>query len=84
MTISGSNELINLGGALGSRYALLFAPLSIVQAIGGTTTLFVFAFGVALSVLWPRLARETLSSRELLQKGAAALCVAVGVVLIVR
>jgi len=84
LTISGSNELINLGGALGSRYALLFAPLSIVQAIGGTTTLFVFAFGVALSVLWPRLARETLSLRELLQKGAAALCVAVGVALIAR
>ena len=84
LTISGSNELINLGGALGSRYALLFAPLSIVQAIGGTTTLFVFAFGVAVSVLWPRLARETLSLRELLQKGAAALCVAVGVALIAR
>ncbi len=84
LTISGSNELINLGGGLGSRYALLFAPLSIVQAISGTTTLFVFAFGVALSVLWPRLARETLSFRDLLQKGAAALCVAVGVALVVR
>ena len=84
LTISGSNELINLGGSLGSRYALLFAPLSIVQAIGGTTTLFVFAFGVALSALWPRLARETLSLRELLQKGAAAFCVAVGVALVAR
>jgi uncharacterized membrane protein len=84
LTISGSNELINLGGSLGSRYALLFAPLSIVQAIGGTTTLFVFAFGVALSALWPRLARETLSLGELLQKGAAALSVAVGVALVAR
>ena len=81
LTINGSNELINLGGGLGNRYALMFAPLSIVQAISSTTTLFVFAFGVALSVLFPRLAHETLSSRDLLQKGAAAVFVALGVAL---
>src|ERR1700689_1797886 len=52
-SINASNELINLGGGLGNRYALLFAPLSIVQAIGSTTTLFVFAFGVLLSGFFP-------------------------------
>jgi threonine/homoserine/homoserine lactone efflux protein len=55
-----------------------------VQAIGSTTTLFVFAFGVALSVLFPRLARETLSLRDLVQKGTAALFVAAGVALVTR
>ena len=84
LTVSGANELINLGGTLGSRYALLLAPLSIVQAIGSTTTLFVFAFGVGLSASFPRLARETLSLRELTQKAAAALLVAVGVALVAR
>jgi len=84
LTISGTNELINLGGGLGSRYALLLAPLSIVQAIGSTTTLFVFVFGIGLSVMFPRLARETLSLRELAQKAAAALLVAVGVALVAR
>ena len=82
LTVSGSNELINLGGTVGSRYALMFAPLSIVQAIGSTTTLFVFAFGVAFSVFFPRFARETLSVRELAQKKTAALVVAVGVALV--
>ncbi len=84
LTINGSNELINLGGGLGNRYALMFAPLSIVQAIGSTTTLFVFAFGVVLSIFFPRLARETLSARELAQKGIAAAFVAVGVALVTR
>jgi drug/metabolite transporter (DMT)-like permease len=84
LTINGSNELINLGGGFGSRYALMFAPLAIVQTIGATTTLFVFAFGVALSVLVPQLARETLSPRDLLQKGAAAVLVALGVALVTR
>jgi uncharacterized membrane protein len=82
LSINGSNELINLGGGLGNRYALTFAPLSIVQAIGSTTTLFVFAFGVVLSLLWPGLGREDLSGRDLLKKGLAAVLVAVGVVLV--
>jgi hypothetical protein len=84
LSINGSNELINLGGGLGNRYALMFAPLSIVQAIGSTTTLFVFAFGVVLSVLWPSLGRETMSGRDLLQKGIAAVLVAAGVALVTR
>jgi len=84
LTINGSNELINLGGGLGNRYALMFAPLSIVQAISSTTALFVFAFGVVLSLLFPRLGRETLSLRDLLQKGAAAMLVALGVALVTR
>jgi drug/metabolite transporter (DMT)-like permease len=84
MSINGSNELINLGGGLGSRYALMFAPLSIVQAISSTTTLFVFVFGVLLSLLFPQLGRETLSWRDLLQKGTAAVLVALGVALITR
>lgn len=82
LSINGSNELINLGGGLGNRYALMFAPLSIVQAIGSTTTLFVFMFGVVLSIFFPSLGRENLSARELAQKGIAAVFVAVGVALV--
>lgn len=84
LTVNAVNELINLGGSLGTRYALLLAPLGIVQAIGSTTTLFVFVFGVLLSVFLPRLGRETLSRRELLHKGAAAVLVAVGALLVTR
>jgi EamA-like transporter family len=82
LSINASNELINLGGGLGSRYALLLAPLSLVQAIGSTTTLFVFAFGVVLSLVFPRLGRESLSGRDLAQKGIAAAFVVLGVALV--
>lgn len=82
LSVNASNELINLGGGLGNRYALLFAPLSIVQAIGSTTTLFVFAFGLVISLLYPRLGRENLSGRELAQKGIAAALVTAGVALV--
>jgi hypothetical protein len=84
LTIGGANELINLGGGLGMRYALLFAPLSIVQAIGSTTTLFVFALGGLLSLFFPQFGRERLSTRDLTQKGLAAILVTYGVVLVTR
>ncbi len=84
LAINGANELINLGGGLGNRYALMLAPLSIVQAIGSTTTLFVFSFGVMLSLCLPAYSRESIAARELIQKGGAALLVAAGVVLVSR
>jgi uncharacterized membrane protein len=82
LSINAVNELINLGGSLGTRFALVLAPLSLVQAIGSTTTLFVFGFGVLLSVCCPALAREDLSRREMLHKGLAAVLVAAGAALV--
>ena len=82
--INASNELINLGGGLGNRYALVLAPLSLVQAVGSTTTLFIFAFGVILSMFFPRLSTEDLSRGELIRKGLAAVLVATGVWLVSR
>jgi uncharacterized membrane protein len=84
LSINASNEIINLCGGLGNRYALMFAPLSLVQAIGSTTTLFVFAFGVILSLWYPGFGREDLSRTELAQKGIAAVLVAIGVALVSR
>jgi hypothetical protein len=81
IAINMSNELINLGGGLSNRYALMFAPLALVQAIGSTTTLFVFVIGVALTLLFPKVTQESLNTRELAQKGAAAVLVAAGIVI---
>jgi drug/metabolite transporter (DMT)-like permease len=84
LAINASNELINLGGGLSNRYALIFAPLALVQALGSTTTLFVFLIGVLLTLVFPKISTENLSAREFVSKGAAAVLVAAGVVLISR
>jgi drug/metabolite transporter (DMT)-like permease len=80
--INAANEIINLGGGLAARYASLLGPVSLVQAIGGTTSFFVFAFGVLLSLFFPKLGRENLSRRNLIQKGIAVTLIAAGVILI--
>ena len=81
LSINGANELINLSGGLGVRFASLLAPVAVVSAVSSTTTLFVFAFGVLLSWLAPTIAREDLSRNNLLRKGVAAAVAATGVVL---
>lgn len=81
LVTNGVNEAINLAGSVAARYALLLAPLSLVQAITSSTSLFVFLFGVALSLFSPALAREDLSPRNLLQKGACVALTALGATL---
>lgn len=82
LSVNGANELINLGGNLGMRYTLLFAPLGIVQAISSTTPFFVLFFGVILSLFFPSLGREEISFAGLIQKIIAITLVVAGVLLI--
>jgi drug/metabolite transporter (DMT)-like permease len=82
LSVNGANELINLGGNLGMRYTLLFAPLGIVQAINSTTPFFVLFFGVVLSLFFPSLGREKISFVGLMQKIIAISLVVAGVLLI--
>jgi uncharacterized membrane protein len=81
MGVNGANELINLGGGLAVRFASLLAPVALVSAVSSTTTLFVFLFGVLLTEFFPKLGREDMSARNLIQKGVSAVLVAAGVLL---
>jgi len=80
--VNAANELINLGGGLSVRFASLLAPVALVSAISSTTTLFVFAFGILLTLFFPKLGREDLTASNLARKGLGALLIAGGVVLV--
>jgi hypothetical protein len=80
--VNAANELINLGAGLGVRYATLLAPVALVQAISSTTTFFVFALGILLTLFFPGLGREDLSAGNLMRKGIGAVLIAGGVFLI--
>jgi uncharacterized membrane protein len=82
MGVNAANELINLGGGLGVRFASLLAPVALVSAISATSTFFVFLFGILLTLFFPKLGREDLSARNLIQKGLGGLLIMAGVVLI--
>jgi len=52
-----------------------------VQAIGGTTSFFVYVFGAILSLFAPKLGHEDMSRPALLRKGAAVALIVAGVIL---
>jgi len=80
--VNAANELINLGGGLGVRYASLLAPVGVVSAISASATFFVFLFGILLTLIVPRLGRESLSARNLVQKAVGGALIMAGVALI--
>jgi drug/metabolite transporter (DMT)-like permease len=80
--VNAANELINLGGGLGVRYASLLAPVGLVSAISATSTFFVFLFGILLTLFFPRIGREDLSPRNVIQKAAGGVLIMAGVVMI--
>src|ERR1700742_4437886 len=82
MGVNAANELINLGGGLGVRYASLLAPVALVSAISATSTFFVFLFGILLTLFFPRYGREELSARNVFQKAVGGVLIMAGVVLI--
>jgi drug/metabolite transporter (DMT)-like permease len=80
--VNAANELINLGGGLGVRYAMLLAPVAVVSAIAATTTLFVFGFGILLTLFLPKLGHEDLSRRNMIRKALGAVLISAGVALV--
>ena len=80
--VNAANELINLGGGLGVRYASLLAPVALVSAISATTTFFVFLFSILLTLFFPHLGREDLSARNVVQKAVGGILIMAGVGLI--
>jgi len=79
--VNAANELINLGGGLGVRFASLLAPVALVSAISATTTFFVFLISVLLTLFFPRLGHEDLSPRNVLQKAVGGVLIMAGVAL---
>jgi len=62
------NGFIILIGDLASFYALLFAPVALVFAVSGFQPLFVFIFGLVITLFFPHFGKESLEKSVLLQK----------------
>jgi drug/metabolite transporter (DMT)-like permease len=65
-------------------YATLLAPVALVLLVNSFQPLFVFTFGVVLTLFFPRVAEESLGRMKMLQKGAGIGLMLVGGYLISR
>ena len=68
IALSGINEIIAVVAGLAFTFAVLLAPLALVQTVNGFQPFFVFLYGLILTLFFPDIVTESLSRKHLLQK----------------
>jgi drug/metabolite transporter (DMT)-like permease len=81
--IALSRALFGVSEAV-TLYATLLAPVALVLVVNSFQPLFVFTLGIVLTLLLPRVAKESLDRRKMLQKGVGIGLMLVGGYLIGR
>jgi len=75
--IALSRMLVSVSEAV-TLYATLLAPVALVLLVNSFQPLFVFVLGIALTLFLPRVARESLRPKKMLQKGVGICLMLVG------
>ncbi len=76
------NELIFLIGEGALAFAVLLAPVALVQVVSGFQPAFVFVYGVLLTRFFPQFGVESMTKRHLLQKGIGIAVIILGTALL--
>lgn len=82
LAASSLNEIIFISADGMTAYATLLAPIALVMVVNGFQPIFVFAIGIILTLFFPKLGRESLSKRDLVQKILAIGIIALGTILL--
>jgi drug/metabolite transporter (DMT)-like permease len=81
--IALSRTLFSVSEAI-TLYATLLAPVALVLVVNSFQSLFVFALGIVLTLIFPRVAKESLDRTKLLQKAVGIAFMVAGGYLISR
>jgi uncharacterized membrane protein len=82
LSLNTLNETLAIIARASFEFATLMAPLALVWVVNGFQPVFVFGFGIILTLLLPKFVKEDLSARMLLQKGLFILLITAGAVLL--
>ncbi|MGC8901450.1 MAG: EamA family transporter, partial [bacterium] len=77
-SILNINEFIYIVGRMSNFYAIKLGPVSLVAVLGGTIPLFVFLFGLVLSIWFPDIIKEDITIASIITKLSAIALVACG------
>jgi drug/metabolite transporter (DMT)-like permease len=79
LALNGVNEVIAVAAKASFNFVSLLAPVALVSFVGGLQPLFVFLIGTALTLFLPKISKENIDARHLIQKIGAILVILVGV-----
>lgn len=82
ISINGVNEVVNIIAKIAMNFATLLAPLALVWVVNGFQPLFVFIFGIILTLFLPQLGEERIEKKYLLQKILAIIVMFIGTYLL--
>lgn len=72
-------ELLNIIAKLLVNFASLLAPLTLVLVVNGFQPLFVFVYGILITIFLPKIGKETLTKKVIVQKLIAIFVIFIGV-----
>lgn len=78
ITLDALNELITIFAKVAFNFASLLAPITLVWITNGFQPLFVFIYGILLTLLFPRIASENITRHHLAHKFVAIAVMFVG------
>ncbi len=77
-SILNINELIYIAGRVSNFYAITLGLVSLVAVLGGTIPLFVFLFGLMLSLWFPGIIKEDITRASIVSKISSIILVSCG------
>jgi drug/metabolite transporter (DMT)-like permease len=82
ISLNTFNEIIYIIGDGFSIYATLLAPIALVMTVNGFQPVFVFIFGIILTLFFPKIFQESLSRKILIQKISAIGIITIGTIIL--
>lgn len=76
--LNGFNEIVNIIAKISFNFASLLAPVTLIWVVSGTQTLFVFVYGVLITLFIPKLGEESLAKKHLTQKIISIVIIFIG------
>lgn len=76
------NEIIGLIGEIATVFAVLMAPVALVQSLTGLQPVFVLIMGILLTVFFPKFSQEMLTRKHLTQKILGVVIITIGIYLL--
>ena len=82
LTLNGINEVLNMIAKLSFNFASLLTPITLTWIVDGFQPLFVFIYGVILTLFFPHISKENITKKHLAHKILAISIMLIGTFLI--
>ncbi|MEK7557760.1 MAG: EamA family transporter [Patescibacteria group bacterium] len=78
LTLNGINEVLNIIAKIAFNFASLLTPITLTWIVNGFQPLFVFFYGIILTLFFPHISKENISKRHLAHKIIAISIILIG------